>query len=71
MQVFSPVLGKDLKLTAEELEMGLIKPNSAVAQLHIMLLKVLLLLFCSHTLDTTLVSLRSLIISQSHEFHVL
>lgn len=40
IQVFSPLLGKDLKLSAEEIEIGLIKPNASLAQLHIKLLKV-------------------------------
>lgn len=39
-QVFGPVIGYDLKLTAEEIEMGLIEPDSSNAQLHIVLLKV-------------------------------
>ncbi|KAL5783230.1 hypothetical protein ACOSP7_008259 [Xanthoceras sorbifolium] len=39
LNVFGPVIGNGLKLTAEELEMGLIEPNSSLAQLHIILLK--------------------------------
>lgn len=39
-QVFEPVIGSDLKLSAEEIEMGLIKPDSSLAQLHITILKV-------------------------------
>lgn len=42
IQVFSPILGKDLKLSAEEIEIGLVKPNASLAKLHIQLLKVLL-----------------------------
>jgi hypothetical protein len=34
------VIGSDLKLSAEEIEMGLIKPDSSLAQLHIAILKV-------------------------------
>ncbi|GMI81442.1 DDT-RELATED PROTEIN5 [Hibiscus trionum] len=37
--VFEPVIGSDLKLTAEEIELGLIKPNASIAALHIRLLK--------------------------------
>ncbi|GMI92529.1 hypothetical protein HRI_002922200 [Hibiscus trionum] len=36
---FEPVMGADLKLTAEEIELGLIKPNASIAALHIKLLK--------------------------------
>ncbi|KAK4559206.1 hypothetical protein RGQ29_008451 [Quercus rubra] len=39
LRVFEPVIGSGLKLSAEEIEMGLIKPNSSLAQLHIALLK--------------------------------
>ncbi|KAK3212904.1 hypothetical protein Dsin_017610 [Dipteronia sinensis] len=39
LNVFGPVVAKDLKLSPEELEMGLIEPNSSIAQLHIRLLK--------------------------------
>ncbi|CAK8568721.1 unnamed protein product [Lathyrus sativus] len=39
LDVFSPILGKDLKVSAEEIEIGLVKPNAALAQLHIQLLK--------------------------------
>lgn len=52
MQVFEPVIGSNLKLTAEEIEMGLIAPNKSNAQLHIVLLKVILLslliFVCAH-----------------------
>ncbi|KAK8513597.1 hypothetical protein V6N13_002330 [Hibiscus sabdariffa] len=37
--VFEPVIGSDLKLTAEEIELGLIKPNASIAALHIRLLQ--------------------------------
>ncbi|KAJ6745537.1 hypothetical protein OIU74_028256 [Salix koriyanagi] len=37
--VFEPVIGVDLKLTAEEIESALVKPNKSLAQLHIKLLK--------------------------------
>jgi hypothetical protein len=40
LQIFEPVLGVDLKLTAEEIESGLVKPNKSLAQLHVKLLKV-------------------------------
>ncbi|KAF8034625.1 hypothetical protein BT93_C0819 [Corymbia citriodora subsp. variegata] len=39
LSVFEPVIGKDLKLSAEEIEGGLARPNSSIAQLHIKLLK--------------------------------
>ncbi|CAI8599729.1 unnamed protein product [Vicia faba] len=39
LDVFSPILGKDLKVSAEEIEIGLVKPNAALAHLHIQLLK--------------------------------
>ncbi|XVF48483.1 hypothetical protein PTKIN_Ptkin03bG0194000 [Pterospermum kingtungense] len=39
LSVFEPVIGDDLKLTAEEIELGLIKPNASIAALHIKLLK--------------------------------
>jgi hypothetical protein len=39
--VFSSLLGKDLKVSAEEIEIGLVKPNASLAKLHIQLLKVL------------------------------
>lgn len=32
---------KDPKISAEEVEIGLIRPNSSLAQLHVKLLKVL------------------------------
>lgn len=41
LQVFEPVIGKDLKLSPEEIEGGLVRPNSSIARLHIKLLKVL------------------------------
>lgn len=34
------MIGNDLKLTAEEIELGLVKPNASIAALHIKLLKV-------------------------------
>lgn len=40
IQVFSPILGKDLKLSAEEIEIGLVKPDAALSRLHVQLLKV-------------------------------
>lgn len=40
IQVFSPLLGNDLKVTAEEIEIGLVKPNAFLTNLHIQLLKV-------------------------------
>jgi hypothetical protein len=40
IQVFSPLLGNDLKVTAEEIEIGLVKPNASLANLHIQILKV-------------------------------
>ncbi|KAE8056457.1 hypothetical protein FH972_013230 [Carpinus fangiana] len=40
LSVFEPVIGSDLKLSAEDIEMGLIKPDSSLAQLHIAILKV-------------------------------
>ncbi len=43
-QVFEPVIGSGLKLSAEEIEMALIKPNSLLAKLHILLLKVSILI---------------------------
>ncbi|XWS26296.1 hypothetical protein CRYUN_Cryun26dG0019800 [Craigia yunnanensis] len=39
LNVFEPVIGNDLKLTAEEIELGLVKPNASIAALHIKLLK--------------------------------
>ncbi|XP_030548783.1 DDT domain-containing protein DDR4 isoform X2 [Rhodamnia argentea] len=39
LSVFEPVIGNDLKLSAEEIEGGLIRPNSSIAQLHVKLLK--------------------------------
>lgn len=43
IQVFEEVIGKDLKISADEIEEGLISPNSSLAKLHIVLLKVLFL----------------------------
>ncbi|OMO61823.1 Mini-chromosome maintenance, DNA-dependent ATPase [Corchorus capsularis] len=40
-EVFEPVIGIDMKLTAEDIELGLVKPNASIAQLHIKLLKVI------------------------------
>lgn len=40
-QVFEPIMEKAPKLSAEEIEMGLIMPNCSLAQLHVKLLKVL------------------------------
>lgn len=40
MEVFEPVIGKSLRISAEEIERGLIKPESSLAELHIALLKV-------------------------------
>ncbi|XP_019414642.1 PREDICTED: DDT domain-containing protein DDR4 [Lupinus angustifolius] len=39
LEVFSPILGKDLKASAEEIEIGLVKPDVSLAKLHIQLLK--------------------------------
>ncbi|KAI4316246.1 hypothetical protein L6164_024244 [Bauhinia variegata] len=39
LEVFAPLIGKGMKVSAEEIEMGLIKPTAALAQLHIALLK--------------------------------
>lgn len=39
LDVFSPLLGNDLKVTAEEIEIGLVKPNAFLTNLHIQLLK--------------------------------
>lgn len=40
-QVFEPIIGSDLKLSAEDIEKGLINPDSSLAKLHVTLLKVL------------------------------
>jgi len=40
IQVFGPILGKDLNLSAEDIEIGLVKPDASLARLHIQLLKV-------------------------------
>lgn len=48
LQVFHPVIGKDLKLSAEDVETAIIEQNSTLAQLHIALLKVS---FASHKLE--------------------
>ncbi|KAF1893515.1 hypothetical protein Lal_00001999 [Lupinus albus] len=39
LEVFSPILGKDLKVSAEEIEIGLVNPDVSLAKLHIQLLK--------------------------------
>ncbi|KAG6387970.1 hypothetical protein SASPL_153166 [Salvia splendens] len=39
LHVFHPVIGKDLKLSAEDVETAIIEQNSTLAQLHIALLK--------------------------------
>ncbi|GKU87147.1 hypothetical protein SLEP1_g1594 [Rubroshorea leprosula] len=39
LSVFEPLIGRDLRLSAEEIEMGLVKPNRAIAFLHVTLLK--------------------------------
>uniref|UniRef100_A0A7N0VJY0 DDT domain-containing protein DDR4 n=1 Tax=Kalanchoe fedtschenkoi TaxID=63787 RepID=A0A7N0VJY0_KALFE len=39
LRVFGPVMGDDVKLSAEEIEMGLIVPDRALGRLHIALLK--------------------------------
>ncbi|XP_019179145.1 PREDICTED: DDT domain-containing protein DDR4 isoform X2 [Ipomoea nil] len=39
LNVFEPVLGIDFKISAEEIETGLIEPNRSLAQLHVALLK--------------------------------
>ncbi|XP_027902542.1 DDT domain-containing protein DDR4 isoform X1 [Vigna unguiculata] len=39
LEVFNPVLGKNLKLSAEDIEIGLVKPDASLAHLHIELLK--------------------------------
>lgn len=38
--MFRPVLGGDLKISAEEIEMALITPNDDLARLHVAVLKV-------------------------------
>lgn len=48
LQVFKPIIGKDLKLSAEDIETALIEQNSILAQLHVALLKVLLRAFQSN-----------------------
>lgn len=40
MEVFEPLIGKSLRISAEEIERGLVKPESSLAELHILLLKV-------------------------------
>ncbi|KAG2400221.1 DDT domain-containing protein [Vigna angularis] len=40
LEVFNPILGNDLKLSAEDIEIGLVKPDASLARLHIQLLKV-------------------------------
>ncbi|KAJ1427403.1 Remodeling and spacing factor 1 [Sesbania bispinosa] len=39
LDVFSPILGNDLKLSAEENETGLVNPDASLAKLHVQLLK--------------------------------
>ncbi|KAG5048482.1 hypothetical protein AAZX31_04G071600 [Glycine max] len=39
LDVFGPILGKDLNLSAEDIEIGLVKPDASLARLHIQLLK--------------------------------
>ncbi|XP_020228079.1 DDT domain-containing protein DDR4 [Cajanus cajan] len=39
LDVFGPILGKDLKLSAEDIEIGLVKPDASLARLHIQILK--------------------------------
>ncbi|KAG5031020.1 hypothetical protein JHK82_014635 [Glycine max] len=39
LDVFGPILGKDLKLSAEDIEIGLVKPDTSLSRLHIQLLK--------------------------------
>lgn len=41
LQVFKPIIGKDMKISAEDIETALIEQNSTLAQLHIALLEVL------------------------------
>lgn len=45
VQVFQPIIGEDLKLSAEDVETAIIEQNSALAKLHTALLKVS---FASH-----------------------
>ena len=45
LQVFEPVIGSNIKMSAEEIETGLIKPDSSLARLHIDLLKVFFFFF--------------------------
>lgn len=40
IQVFGPILGKDLNLSAEDIEIGLVKHDASLARLHIQILKV-------------------------------
>ncbi|KAL2346824.1 hypothetical protein Fmac_000824 [Flemingia macrophylla] len=39
LDVFGPIFGKDLKLSAEDIEIGLVKPDASLARLHIQILK--------------------------------
>ncbi|XP_023534973.1 DDT domain-containing protein DDR4-like isoform X1 [Cucurbita pepo subsp. pepo] len=39
LNVFEPLIGKSLRISAEDIEKGLIKPDSSLAELHIVLLK--------------------------------
>ncbi|XP_028113477.1 DDT domain-containing protein DDR4-like [Camellia sinensis] len=41
LHVFEPVIESKMKVSAEDIETALITPNNLLAQLHIMLLKVL------------------------------
>ncbi|XP_075496970.1 DDT domain-containing protein DDR4 isoform X2 [Primulina tabacum] len=45
LKVFKPVIGNDLKISAEDIETALITQNETLAQLHVMLLKGILPLF--------------------------
>ena len=45
--MFEPVIGDELKMSAEEIEMALINPNASLAKLHVALLKVSLSLSLS------------------------
>ncbi|KAL8537147.1 hypothetical protein ACS0TY_012358 [Phlomoides rotata] len=51
LNVFKPIIGKDLKISAEDIETALIDQNSTLAQLHIALLKGIL--SKSQTLNTS------------------
>lgn len=49
--MFNPVLGKNLKLSAEDIEIGLVKPDASLAHLHIELLKVL---YCPWVVESSI-----------------